>query len=142
MTYDCNLNDSHDHYHEDGNLVPNPRCGFCCKASFQLLDLKRTLYVHISNPTFALNMSFVLLFLWRLIWKISLSIFSFLTIVFGKIKSFRLFNISYIPKHGFLLKINENFDGSLAEIDEHSLLLRYVNCYFLNLFRGPEIMKI
>ena len=27
---------SRDHYHEDGNLVPSPRCGFSFEAAFQL----------------------------------------------------------------------------------------------------------
>ena len=30
------FNKSRDHYHEDGNLVPSPRCGFCFEAAFQL----------------------------------------------------------------------------------------------------------
>ena len=29
-------NESRDHYHEDGNLVPSPRCGFSFEAAFQL----------------------------------------------------------------------------------------------------------
>ena len=29
-------NESRDHYHEDGYLVPNNRCGFGCEAVFQL----------------------------------------------------------------------------------------------------------
>ena len=28
--------ESRDHYHEDGNLVPSPRCGFSFEAAFQL----------------------------------------------------------------------------------------------------------
>ena len=28
--------ESRDHYHEDGNLVPSLRCGFCFEAEFQL----------------------------------------------------------------------------------------------------------
>ena len=29
-------NESHDPYHEDGDLVPSPRCGFSFEAAFQL----------------------------------------------------------------------------------------------------------
>ena len=29
-------NESRDHYHGDGNLVPSPRCGFGFEAVFQL----------------------------------------------------------------------------------------------------------
>ena len=29
-------NESRDHCHEAGNLVPSPRCGFCFEAAFQL----------------------------------------------------------------------------------------------------------
>ena len=29
-------NESRDHCHEDGNLVPSPRCGFSFEAAFQL----------------------------------------------------------------------------------------------------------
>ena len=28
-------NESHDHYHDYGNLVPSPRCGFSFEAAFQ-----------------------------------------------------------------------------------------------------------
>ena len=31
---DLKPNESRDHYHEDGNLVPIPRCGFCFEAAF------------------------------------------------------------------------------------------------------------
>ena len=40
------------HYHEDGNLVPSPRCGFCFEAAFQLRGLKLTISVYIRNATF------------------------------------------------------------------------------------------
>ena len=33
---DLRSNESRDHYHEDGNLVPNNWCGFCFEAAFQL----------------------------------------------------------------------------------------------------------
>ena len=29
-------NESREHFHQDGNLVPIPRCGFCFEAAFQL----------------------------------------------------------------------------------------------------------
>ena len=29
-------NEFRDHYHEDGNLAPSPRYGFCFEAAFQL----------------------------------------------------------------------------------------------------------
>ena len=29
-------NESRDHYHEDGDLVPSPRCDFSFEAAFQL----------------------------------------------------------------------------------------------------------
>ena len=35
-TSDLRSNESRDHYHEDGNLVPSPRCGFGFEAAFQL----------------------------------------------------------------------------------------------------------
>ena len=35
-TYDLRSNELRDHYHEDGNLVPSPRCGFSFEADFQL----------------------------------------------------------------------------------------------------------
>ena len=35
-TYDLRSSESRDHYHEDGNLVPSPRCGFSFEAAFQL----------------------------------------------------------------------------------------------------------
>ena len=34
--YDLRFNESCDHYHDDGNLVPRPLCGFCFEAAFQL----------------------------------------------------------------------------------------------------------
>ena len=33
---DIRSSESRDHYHEDGNLVPSPRCGFNFEAAFQL----------------------------------------------------------------------------------------------------------
>ena len=33
---DLRSSESRDHYHEDGNLVPSPRCGFGFEAAFQL----------------------------------------------------------------------------------------------------------
>ena len=45
-------NESRDHYHEDANLVPSPRCGFCFEAAFQLGGLKLTISVYIRNATF------------------------------------------------------------------------------------------
>ena len=33
---DLRSNESRDHYHEDGNLVSSPRCGFCFEAAFKL----------------------------------------------------------------------------------------------------------
>ena len=35
-TSDLRCNKSRDHYHEDGNLVPSPRCSFGFEAAFQL----------------------------------------------------------------------------------------------------------
>ena len=35
-TEDPGSNESRDHFHEDGNLVPSPRCGFSFEAAFQL----------------------------------------------------------------------------------------------------------
>ena len=35
-TEDLRSSESRDHYHEDGNLVPSPRCGFSFEAGFQL----------------------------------------------------------------------------------------------------------
>ena len=34
-TKDLRHNESRDNYHEVGNLVPSPRCGFCFEAAFQ-----------------------------------------------------------------------------------------------------------
>ena len=34
-TYDLRSNESRDHYHGDGNLVPSPLCGFGFEAAFQ-----------------------------------------------------------------------------------------------------------
>ena len=45
-------NESRDHYHEDGNLVFSPRCGFSFEADFQFLGLKLTISVYIRNATF------------------------------------------------------------------------------------------
>ena len=28
-------NESRDHYHDDGNLAPSPRCGYIFEAAFQ-----------------------------------------------------------------------------------------------------------
>ena len=33
---DLRPSESRDHYHEDGNLVTSPRCGFSFEAGFQL----------------------------------------------------------------------------------------------------------
>ena len=33
-------NESRDHYHEDGNLLPNLRCGFCFEASDSFFSLE------------------------------------------------------------------------------------------------------
>ena len=46
------INESRDHYHEDGNLVPSPRCGFSFEAVFQLWGLKLTISVYMINATF------------------------------------------------------------------------------------------
>ena len=35
-TWDLRSIESRDHYHEDGNIVPSPRCGFGFEAAFQL----------------------------------------------------------------------------------------------------------
>ena len=35
-TQDLRSSESRDHYLEDGNLVPSPRCGFSFEAVFQL----------------------------------------------------------------------------------------------------------
>ena len=35
-TSDLRSNGSRDHYHEDANLMPSPRCGFSFEAAFQL----------------------------------------------------------------------------------------------------------
>ena len=35
-TSDLRSSESRDHYHEDGKLVPSPRCGFGFEAAFQL----------------------------------------------------------------------------------------------------------
>ena len=45
-------NESRDHYHEDGNLVPSPRCGFGFEAVFQLCGLKLNISVYIRISTF------------------------------------------------------------------------------------------
>ena len=49
LRQDLRSNESHDNYHEDGNLVPSPRCGFGFEAVFQLcgLKLKFSVYVRI-----------------------------------------------------------------------------------------------
>ena len=44
--------ESRDHYHEDGNLVPSPRCGFSVEVAFPLLGIKLTISVYIRNATF------------------------------------------------------------------------------------------
>ena len=51
-TCDLRSSESRDHYHEDGNLVPSPRCGFSFEAAFQLEGLKLTISVYIRNATF------------------------------------------------------------------------------------------
>ena len=33
---DLRSNESRDHYHEDGNLVPSPQCDYSFEAAFQL----------------------------------------------------------------------------------------------------------
>ena len=43
-------NESRDHYHEDGNLVPNPRCGFGFEAVFQLCSVKLNISVYLIGP--------------------------------------------------------------------------------------------
>ena len=49
-TEDLRSCESRDHYHEDGNLVPSPRCGFRFEeAAFQLSDLKLTISVYIKS---------------------------------------------------------------------------------------------
>ena len=35
-TEDLGYTESRDHYHEDGDTVPSPRCGFSFEAAFQL----------------------------------------------------------------------------------------------------------
>ena len=35
-TLDLRSNESRDHYHEDGNLVPSPWCDFGFEAAFRL----------------------------------------------------------------------------------------------------------
>ena len=35
-TQDFRSNESRDYCHEDGSLVPSPRCGFSFEAAFQL----------------------------------------------------------------------------------------------------------
>ena len=37
-------NESREHYHEDDNLVPSPRCGFSFEAAFQLLRYKINIF--------------------------------------------------------------------------------------------------
>ena len=44
-TLDLKSNESRDHYHEDGNLVPSPRYGFGFEAAFQLWYLKLNISV-------------------------------------------------------------------------------------------------
>ena len=39
-------NESRDHYHEDGDLVPSPRCGFGFEAAFMLWGLKLNIPVY------------------------------------------------------------------------------------------------
>ena len=36
ILFDLRSSESRDHYLEDGNLVPSPRCGFSFEAVFQL----------------------------------------------------------------------------------------------------------
>ena len=45
-------NESRDHYQQDGNLMPSPRCGFCFEVALQLGGLKLTISVYIRNATF------------------------------------------------------------------------------------------
>ena len=46
-TYDLRSNESRDHYHVDGYLVPIPRCGFRFEVVSQVLDLNLTLSVYV-----------------------------------------------------------------------------------------------
>ena len=50
-------NESCDHYHEDGNLVPSPRCGFSFEAAFRLKI----------NHYFPVNLSFFHLCMHRIV---------------------------------------------------------------------------
>ena len=51
-TYDFRSNESRDHYHEDGNLVPSPPCIFGFEAALRLWCLKLNISVYVRNATF------------------------------------------------------------------------------------------
>ena len=42
-------NESPDHYHEDGNLVPSSLCGFCFEAAFQRLYMKKMAEISVDS---------------------------------------------------------------------------------------------
>ena len=49
---DIRSNESRDHYHEGGNLVPRPPCGFGFEAVFHFCGLKLNISVYIRIATF------------------------------------------------------------------------------------------
>ena len=55
---DVRSNESREHYHEDGYLVPSPRYGFRFEAVSRLCDLNLTLSVYLGNATFAQFLTF------------------------------------------------------------------------------------
>ena len=56
-------NESSDHFHEDGKLVPSLQCGFCFEAEFQLLNLNLSRSVYLRSATSRQYLSFVPIFL-------------------------------------------------------------------------------